>query len=299
MSLLQTTLQSDMLCRAWENVAQNDGIPGADAVSIQRWRRNWEERLVNLQRSVRANTYKPARLRIRRIPKRQPGEYRVLRIPTVTDRVLQRAVADVLQPIYEQLFLDCSFGYRPRLSVLKAVQRILLHRANDRTHVLDADIDAFFDSVDHALLLRFLQSDLPDDSLLPLISAWLNRSQKRGLPMGSPLSPLLANVFLHRFDTRVVERGYHLVRYADDFIILEESRQQVERARAEVEDILESLLLVAEPRKTRLTSFEEGFDFLGVRFDADSYTFTWREKQVDVEGDRVNLWFDDYMPEYE
>lgn len=160
--MLQQALEPDNLRLAWDEIADNKGISGVDRVSIRRWRRNWEERLVKLSRQVRRNTYKPHPLRVRRIPKKNRREKRVLRIPTVTDRVLQRAVLEVLYPIFEAQFLDCSFGYRPGRGLQDAVERILVLRVNDYAHVLDADIDDFFNQVDHALLLDFLRADLPD-----------------------------------------------------------------------------------------------------------------------------------------
>jgi len=110
---------------AWNEVADNKGMAGVDDISVRRWERNWEERLANLAADVRANRYKPSQLRLRRIPKKRRGEWRTLRIPTVTDRVLQRAVYHVLSQVYEPVFLDCSFGYRPGRGLREAVQRIL------------------------------------------------------------------------------------------------------------------------------------------------------------------------------
>ncbi len=303
-TLLQQALNLDELRRAWVSVSDNDGSPGVDNLSIRSWRRNWEERLVRLVGAVRANTYKPYKLRLRRIPKSTPGQFRLLRIPSVTDRVLQRSVAQILQPIYEREFLNCSFGYRPGCSLKQAVQQILVQRANDRLWVLDADIDACFESIDHELLLRFLDADLPDASLLPLISCWLNQSgsgegKSRGIAMGSPLSPLLANVYLHRLDAAVVQQGYHLIRYADDFIVLEESLNQVQNAYVDVESILKDLMLQYEPSKTRITSFEQGFNFLGVEFFDDGYRYTWEDKHIEVKGDEVDALFGQYGPEYD
>lgn len=303
-TLLQQVLRLDELRRAWDHVSDNQGMPGVDDVSIRSWRRNWEERLVNLAGAVRANTYKPYKLRLIRIPKSTPGQYRVLRIPSVTDRVLQRAVAQVLQPIFERQFLDCSYGYRPGRSLQQAVQQILVHRANDRLWVLDADIDACFDSIDHELLLRFLQADLPEESLLPLIARWTEQScpagrKSRGIAMGSPLSPLLANVYLHRLDEAALQQGYHLVRYADDFIVLEESLGQVQNAYNDIGEVLKTLLLQYEPAKTRFTSFEKGFRFVGVNFDEDGYSYTWEDKQIEVSGDEVDWLFGRYGPEYD
>ena len=302
-ALIEQVLSLDNLRAAWEDVAENRGIPGVDDVSIRRWRRKWEERLVKLAQDVRSNRYKPARLRVRRIPKKRRGEYRVLRIPTVTDRVLQRAVLEVLYEIYEPRFLDCSFGYRPGRGLRDAVQRIVNLREAGRPWVLDADIDAFFDNVDHRMLTKTLRADLDDPVLLRLIDGWLKMGRVRqdvpkGIPMGSPLSPLLANVYLHPLDVALVARGWDSVRYADDFVVLTTSRGQLLLVYRQVEEILGSLGLQYEPSKTRLTSFDEGFDFLGVRFYRDTYTYAWEDKNVEVEGDKVDWLFSRYGPDY-
>lgn len=301
--LIERVLAQVNLRRAWNEVAENKGMAGVDNVSIRRWERNWEERLVELARAVRSNRYKPARLRVRRIPKKRPGEWRTLRIPTVTDRVLQRAVMQVLQPLYEPWFLDCSFGYRPGRSLKDAVQRILDLREANRQWVLDADIDEFFDSVDHALLLEFLRQDVADVVVLRLIEGWLKigrprPDEARGIAMGSPLSPLLANVYLHRLDRELISRRRDPVRYADDFVILTVTYREVEEVYQEVEEILAGLKLCYEPHKTRVTSFEEGFDFLGVHFYRDTYTYIWKDKEIEVEGDRVDWLFSQYGPRY-
>lgn len=304
MSLLRQAVALPNLKQAWEEVAENKGIPGVDNVSIARWGRNWEARLHALADAVLRNTYRPRKLRVRRIPKKNRREYRELRIPTVTDRVLQRAVLQVLYPVFEPRFLDCSFGYRPQRGLKDAVERILVLRVNEYLHVLDADIDDFFNQVDHGLLLDFLRADLPDRSLLGLIQAWLrvgrpDPDEARGIPMGSPLSPLLANVYLHRLDCRVQALGFQMVRYADDFLVFAETRADAERAYREVEAILADLRLIYEPSKTRLTSFEEGFHFVGVAFQGDTYEYVWQNKRIEVSGTEVDWLFSRYGPDYE
>jgi CRISPR-associated protein Cas1 len=154
-------LAMDNLREAWEEVAENRGMPGVDDVSIPRWRRTWEERLVNLAHDVRTHRYRPAPLRVLRIPKRKRTEYRTLRVPTVTDRVLERAVLQVLYQLYEPRFLPCSYGYRPGKSLRDAVQRIVDLREQGYTWVLDADIDEYFDSVSHPRLLPPTPRNLP------------------------------------------------------------------------------------------------------------------------------------------
>lgn len=304
MTLLQQTLDPVNLRLAWDAVAQNNGMPGTDHFSIAAWRRGWEERLVDLAQDVRANTYRPGRLRTVMVPKKTPGEWRALRVPTVRDRVLQRAALQVLMPFYETLFLDCSFGYRPNRGLKQALQRILTHRDAGRAWVLDADIDACFDSLDHGLLLDFLRADLPDDSLLGLIAAWLSPrtpagDQPRGIPMGAPVSPLLANAYLHRLDAGLAARGRHVVRYADDFIVLTSRQNRLDEIYAETGALLNRLKLAYEPAKTQRTSFAQGFTFIGVRFAGDQFSYTCKDKTVEITGSDERWLVEEYLPEYE
>ena len=301
--LLDRALDMDNLRAAWNEVADNRGMSGVDDVSIRRWGRRWEERLVALARDVRANRYKPAKLRVRRIPKKRRDQFRTLRIPTVTDRILQRAVLQVLYRIYEPRFLDCSFGYRPGRSLRDAVQLILTLRDRGLTWVLDADIDAFFDEVDQELLMAWLRERIHDAMLLRLISRWLERARPdpekpKGLAMGSPLSPLLANVYLHPLDLGLTTEGWQPVRYADDFVVLTPSRAAAEEAYEVTERLLDALHLRYEPSKTEIVSFEEGFEFLGVLFEDDEYAYPWERKRISVEGGRVDALFSDYGPHY-
>jgi CRISPR-associated protein Cas1 len=301
--LLDRVLDMDNLRAAWNEVAENRGMPGVDDVSIRRWGRRWEERLVALARDVRANRYRPAKLRVRRIPKKRRDQFRTLRIPTVTDRILQRAVLQVLYEIYEPRFLDCSFGYRPGRSLKDAVQCIVTLRDRGLTWVLDADIDAFFDQVDQELLMAWLGEQVHDPMVLQLISGWLTLTrpdpdEPRGLAMGSPLSPLLANVYLHPLDLGLTVEGRQPVRYADDFVVLTPDRAAAEEAYEVTEQLLTALHLRYEPSKTAVVSFEEGFEFLGVRFEDDAYTYPWDRKRITVEGSRADALFSDYGPHY-
>lgn len=300
---LSQVLDLQNLSEAWNEVADNKGVAGADHITIQRWNRNWEERLVQLARDVRCNTYRPYGARQIRIPKRKPNEYRVLRIPTVTDRVLQRAVTQILQPIYEPIFLECSFGYRPGRGLRDAVQQILDLRQQGLHWVLDADIDAFFDAVDHELLLRLLEEEIQDNELLHLIGLWLEKwcvceNKSVGIAMGSPVSPILANIYLHQLDWGLINRGRRLVRYADDFIVLTEDPAELNAIYRETDELLSSLQLVFEPEKTGFANFHEGFDYLGVHFLENSYSYHYQEKEVKVKGKKADRLFNDYGPHY-
>lgn len=304
MKLLHHTLDSANLRRAWVAVGANDGAAGVDHETVAVWGRNWEARLAALAADVRAGLYRPGQLRERRVPKADGDELRLLRIPTVTDRVLQRAVLQVLHPIMEPRFLSCSYGYRPGRGVADAVRAIARLRRQGYVWVLDADIDDFFNQVHHATLREFLDADLPDDSLLGLIDAWnkvdpLSPAADRGIPMGSPLSPLLANVYLHRLDAAVTARGFPLVRYADDFIVLAAWPDGRAAAYKLVEETLVALRLRYEPRKTRLASFDEGFDFLGVHFEESWYWYLHDDKRIEVRTDDDDDLLDRFTPEYQ
>lgn len=303
MSLLTNVLDDDNLRLAWDEVAENRGVAGVDGVTVDVWRRDWPGRLMALAADVRAGRYRPAPLRERTAPKPGGRGPRLLRIPTVTDRVLQRAVLQVLHPILEPSFLPFSYGYRPGRGVADAVRAISRLRRQGFGWVLDADIDDFFNQVDHAVLRGFLDEALPDNSLLALIDGWHTVDcpppGDRGIPMGSPLSPLLANVYLHPLDAAVTGRGFPMVRYADDFIVLAAWPEGRDVAYALVGEVLAGLRLRYEPDKTRLASFDQGFDFLGVHFEQSWYWYNWQERRVEVrdEGDEWQL--ARYRPEYE
>ena len=297
--LISECLAWPNLCNAWERVADNRGAPGIDGVSIRRYARHWEANLRTQRDLIWTNRYKPAKLRRVAIPKRSGGQ-RLLSIPTVADRILQRAVLNIIDDLFEREFLPCSFGYRTGRSIKDALKALLRYRDRRLTQVLDADIDECFDSLHHDLLLQFLDETVSDSSLMRLIALWLHRGRRyrnpdRGIPLGMPLSPLCCNAYLHRLDSALVRNRWALVRYADDFVVCCASEFQAQRAQRLVETTLESIGLQLEPTKTSITSFKEGFDFLGIRFERDSYTFLYREKEIEVSGP-VPHWLWGYVP---
>ena len=300
--LLERILAPANLAAAWEAVAANAGVAGADEVGIRRFGRTWEERMLALADDVRGNRYQPGRLRVRFIPKRDGGLRRIA-IPTVADRLLQRATLQVLLPHFDRKFLSCSYGYRPKRGVAQAVAAVIGYRDRGLHWVVEADIDDCFGSLDHALLLRLLEQEVLDWRVLQLMRWWLDvgRPQKtaaRGVALGMPISPLWANVYLHEMDWRLVRNRWPLVRYADDFVVLTDSAAAAERALEIVAQALAELKLRLEPSKTRVTSFSDGFEFLGVRFQGDSYSFLWEERRVTVEGAFDWVWGQHIAYEY-
>lgn len=287
---------------AWNDVRARKGAAGADGISVKRWSRNWEERLVNLRRAVMANTYQPAPLERYRVPKKSGG-YRHLTNLTVTDKVLQRAALNVLDAVFDPLFLSCSYGYRKGRSTANAVEAICAHRNAGFVWVFDADIDECFDSLDHGLLEAFIQEEVDDPIVLRLIRSWLQTGRRdpnvaRGIPLGAVISPLWCNIYLHRLDVALVSQGWLVARYADDFVALCQTEAEAYAARDDAATVLESLELQLEPQKTQVTNFDAGFDYLGVHFERDEYTYFWEGKRITVEGDFPDFLFA-YSPGYE
>lgn len=262
------------LVHGFDRVRDNQGAPGVDDETIDVFGARLDTALEVLRRELLDGTYRPAPLR-RAYLEEENGKLRPLAIPTVRDRVAQTAAAMVLTRLIDPEFEDVSFGYRPRRSVEQAVRRVIALRNEGYEWVVDADITRFFDEIDHDRLLEALAEHVDDPRILALVRLWIScevqdgalRSRMtRGVPQGSPISPLLANIYLDRFDDVLVREGRKLIRFADDFVILCKSRPGAESALELSEDVLEELRLALNPEKTRITSFEHGFTFLGVKF---------------------------------
>ena len=276
---------------AFQRVHENEGCAGADAVTVHQFSRDRDRQIERLQEQLATGTYRPYPL-LKIVVQKKPGsdKTRTLLVPAVRDRVLQTAAARQLSRSFEEEFLECSFGYRPGRSVDRAIARIRKCHELGFTYLVDGDIHAFFDEVDHALLKRRLAERLSGARLLPLVERWIDaeiwdgdvvRPVGRGIPQGSPISPLLANFFLEEFDLRLEASGCKLVRYADDFVILARTREQAERGLAGSAQLLDQLHLSLATEKTRITSFDEGFNFLGAHFMGDSTWIPWkREKKM-------------------
>jgi RNA-directed DNA polymerase len=290
-SLIDKVYALPNLQEAWRHVAANGGAPGIDGQTIAQFRERADERLQQLAQELRNKTYRPQPVRRVFIPKAgKRGGQRPLGIPTVRDRIVQQALRQRLEPIFEAKFSPRSHGFRPErgcATALEVVDRAVKHGYD---WVVDADLEAFFDTVDHEKLLAALNEEIADGSVLRLVAQILRAGvvlpeaaetepTELGTPQGGPLSPLLANVYLHAFDERMVQAGYGLVRYADDFVIFARSENEAAVALQLARAVLEGELgLVLHPAKTRVVSVAEGVEFLGYHYFRDPQTGALRKE---------------------
>ena len=264
--------------QAWLKVRDKKGCAGADEETIGDFGSNLNLNLANLRESVANGTYKPHSLKQVLIPKNN-GKMRELRIPTVRDRIVQQALLNVLVPLVEPTFSPCSFAYRPNRSIVKAVKKVAHWRNQGYHWILDADIVKYFDSIDHQILLGELRQYINHPGILCLIKAWISSGiltnqgleiPDKGIPQGAVVSPLLANLYLDKFDRAISNSDLQLVRYADDFLILGKTRNRILQAYSEVVRLLHTLNLAIHTDKTRITNFNQGFRFLGHGFLEDA-----------------------------
>ena len=278
-SLIDKVYRPSTLQAAWQQVKANKGAAGIDRQSIESFAANELVYLGELARDLEQGKYRPQAVRRVDIPK-AGGKTRPLGIPTVKDRIVQTAVKRVIEPIFEREFLDTSYGFRPGKGCKDALREVDRHLKAGYTHVVDADLQGYFDSIPHDLLTKRIEEHISDGRLLQLLTSWLKQdivkemdrwTPTAGTPQGAVISPLLANLYLHPLDAKMSELGYAMVRYADDFVILCQSASQAQAALQEVKVWVEENGLTLHPDKTHVGDCMEegqGFEFLGYRFEA-------------------------------
>ena len=260
---------------AWSKVDRNEGSAGGDRVSRSEFRDDLFARLNQLRAELLEGSYKSRPFKKVSIPKKKPG-YRILTIPAIRDRVLHTSIANALTPMFEPTFEDSSFGYRPGRGVTHAVAGIEKWRSQGYVFVIEADIVSYFDNIEHQLLLEKVESTLGQKDgtapFLQLLHCILNDQAHAlgttgvGLVQGSPLSPLLANLYLDALDEEIEAQGVKLVRFADDFVILCKSEKKAKKVLAHCAQTLAEHGLRLHEDGTRIVNFDKGFDFIGYLF---------------------------------
>lgn len=264
----------DALRRAWVRIKSLGGAPGVDGITLEKFEADLNPNLKQLRGDLLSGRYRPQRVLRVFVPKPGGGQ-RPLGLWAVRDKVVQRVVYDCLEPYCEQLFLDCSYGYRPGRGVAEVVRAITTQRDAHRRWVADIDIKKCFDSLDNRLMLRFVRQVVRDRFLVNLIRLWLRArvfnaltgpDTMAGTSQGAVIAPLLANLYLHQLDLRLTRQGLPLIRYADDLLLFARRKRDAELARQATQTALKQIRLELNPHKSQIVHFNQGFQFVGVFF---------------------------------
>lgn len=274
MKLMEKILSKENLRMAIKKVKQNRGAPGVDKMTVQEveyWFEHYQEELIS---RIKNKQYRPMPVKRVYIPKPN-GKQRPLGIPTVVDRVIQQAMLQVLTEIYEPIFSEHSYGFRPKRSAHMAMEEVLEYLNEGYEWIIDLDIEKFFDTVNHDKLISILRENVNDATTLHLIRAYLRagvldegliKSTTIGTPQGGPVSVILSNIYLDKFDKELESRGLRFVRYADDCIIFVKSEMSANRVMKSVTTWLErKLFLKVSATKTKVVRPTKG-QFLGFSF---------------------------------
>lgn len=289
-SLIDKVYRPTTLAAAWAKVKANRGAAGVDGQSVYAFGLHAERYLGELAQQLKEGRYRPQPVKRVEIPK-GPKQTRPLGIPAVKDRIVQTAVKMVIEPIFEAMFLDTSYGFRPGRSAKEALREVDGLLKAGYTHVVDADLKSYFDTIPHDRLRGGIAERISDGRVLELVEQWLGQDILSGLerwtptsgtPQGAVLSPLLANCYLHPLDAHMAARGFRMVRYADDFVVLCSTAEQAQAALHEVREWVQAHGLLLHPDKTHVGDCRvagQGFEFLGYRFEAGQRRVRQKSRQ--------------------
>ena len=297
-SLIDKVYRAETLKEAWQKVAANGGAAGVDGQSVKQFAAQAERYLKELSIALERGTYRPMPVRRVEIAK-GGGKQRPLGIPVVKDHIVQTALKFVLEPIFEREFLGMSYGFRPGRGCKDALREVEGWLKEGYIFVVDADLRSYFDTIPHGWLMERVKEHVSDGRVLELIEAFLQQDIIKdlerwtpvgGTPQGAVVSPLLANIYLHALDCQMKQKGYRMVRYADDFVVLCRSAEEAQAALAEVKAWVEANGLSLNAEKTHVGDCRQegqGFEFLGYRFEAGR---RWvRRKSLRAIRDRIRM----------
>jgi len=277
-SLIDKVSAPRVLRWAFEQVKQNGGAAGVDHQTIAMYEQRLEQHTEYLAHTLKEGSYQTAAVRRVLIPKPGSKEKRPLGIPTVRDRVVQTALRATIEPIFEREFAEHSYGFRPGRGCQAALRRVDQLLQAGYTWVVDADLQKFFDTILHEILMQLVAEKIADGRVLKLLQKYLEQDvledlrawqPETGTPQGAVISPLLSNIYLNRLDHLLAASGIEMVRYADDFVLLCRSENEARQALALVQQWTTTLGLTLHPAKTRIVDATQrgGFDFLGYHFE--------------------------------
>ena len=285
--LWDKVLSERNLQSAFWAVWRNDGAPGVDGQRVQQFQTQEQAELAKLREQLRTKSYRRQPARRVWIPKPGSTEKRPLGIPAVRDRTVEAALRNVLEPIFERDFAEHSYGFRPGRGCQQAVGRVEELLGQGRVWCVDADLKSYFDTIPHERLIQLVKQRVVDGSILALLQQCLKagvmeelegwQPTERGTPQGAVVSPMLANLYLNPLDHEVARRGWSMVRYADDFVVLCHSKEEAEAVLEMLRQWTKEAGLTLHPTKTRIVhAATEGFDFLGWHFRGGT---KWPRKQ--------------------
>ena len=272
--LLGQILATDNLNRAYKQVKRNKGAGGIDGMQVDELLPFLKENRNELLQSLRDGKYRPRPVRRVEIPK-ENGKVRKLGIPTVVDRLIQQAICQTLTPIFEKQFSDNSFGFRPKRSAHGALRRCQTNITDGYKHVVDMDLEKYFDTVNQSRLIQILSETIKEGRVISLIHRFLRagvmvggmfENSPEGVPQGGPLSPLLGNIMLNELDHELERRGHRFVRYADDLLIFCKSRKAAERALNHILPYIEGKLYLKVNREKTQVAYILDIKYLGYGF---------------------------------
>ena len=273
--LLEKILHRDNLNRAYKRVKSNKGAGGIDGMSVDELLTFLRDNQKQLIQEIKEGKYKPNPVRRVEIPKEERGKVRKLGIPTVVDRVIQQAITQVLSPIFEEQFSDCSFGFRPGRGAHGALKQCQQNANDGYVYVVDMDLEKFFDTVCQSKLIEVLSRTIKDGRVISLIHKYLNAGVVQdglfertevGVPQGGPLSPLLSNIMMNELDKELTRRGHRFVRYADDSMIFCKSRKSAERTLESIVPYIEKKLFLKVNREKTEVAHVSKVKYLGYTF---------------------------------